>query len=143
MDPKVVKQIEDWWKRAGGIVQVMTPERHDSIFASVSHLPHILAYALVDMIAKEESAHEKLLMAGAGFRDFTRIASRTTGRWSYICLTNQPALSEELRKYRAALDDLQVAIDNKDAAKIEGCFENAMRNRRGLVFPPPTIRKTN
>lgn len=135
MDPKVVKQMEKWWGKIGSRVQVMSPEEHDEIFAAVSHLPHILAYALVDMISKEKNAHAKLTMAGAGFRDFTRIASSSPVMWRDICLTNKESISKQLQDYRKELDALQTAIDNSDAKAIEACFENAMRNRRGLVFP--------
>ena len=89
----------------------MTPEEHDRIFASVSHLPHVLAYALVDMIAKEPSAHVKLKLAGAGFRDFTRIAASSPVMWRDICISNRDAISEELRSYRKELDALQKYID--------------------------------
>ncbi|MCD8339031.1 MAG: prephenate dehydrogenase/arogenate dehydrogenase family protein [Burkholderiales bacterium] len=136
MDPKYVKAMEDWWTKAGGIVQTMSPEEHDSIFAAVSHLPHVLAYTLVDMIAREPRAQDKLQMAGAGFRDFTRIASSSPRMWRDICLTNQPAISAELKRFRQALDEVQQVIDAKDGDRIEAIFENAMRNRRGLVFPP-------
>lgn len=135
MDPKVVELITENWKKAGSKVQEMTPEEHDRIFASVSHLPHVLAYALVDMIAKEPSAHVKLKMAGAGFRDFTRIAASSPVMWRDICISNRDAISEELRSYRKELDALQKYIDEGDAQAIERVFENAMRNRRGLVFP--------
>lgn len=63
MDPKVVVFMEDAWRKAGARVQTMSPHQHDLTFASVSHLPHVLAYALVDMIAREENAQEKLKMA--------------------------------------------------------------------------------
>ena len=135
MDPKVVSFIEDCWTKAGAKIQTMKPEEHDAIFASVSHLPHVLAYALVDMIAKESNARAKLKMAGAGFRDFTRIASSSPVMWRDICLCNREAVSRELRRYREELARLQDLIDRADGPGIEAVFENAMRNRRGLVFP--------
>ena len=107
MDPKVVTFIEEAWRKAGARVQAMSPLQHDLTFASVSHLPHVLAYALVDMIAREENAQEKLKMAGAGFRDFTRIASSSPVMWRDICLSNREALSHELERYRASLVTLQ------------------------------------
>ena len=135
MDPKVVTFIEEAWRKAGARVQAMSPLQHDLTFASVSHLPHVLAYALVDMIAREENAQEKLKMAGAGFRDFTRIASSSSVMWRDICLSNREALSHELKRYRASLDTLQKYIDESDGKALESVFENAVRNRRGLVFP--------
>lgn len=134
MDPEVVQVLGKAWEAVGASVSSMTPELHDEVFASVSHLPHVLAFALVDMIAKEGNAAIKLGMAGAGFRDFTRIASSSPVMWRDICLTNGPAIAEELRRYRRSLDSLQEAIDKADAASLEACFENAMKNRRGLNF---------
>lgn len=134
MDPEVVQVLGKAWEAVGASVSSMTPELHDEVFASVSHLPHVLAFALVDMIAKEGNAAIKLGMAGAGFRDFTRIASSSPVMWRDICLTNGPAIAEELRRYRRSLDALQEAIDKADAASLEACFENAMKNRRGLNF---------
>lgn len=135
MDKAVVDKLEGWWKKVGSVVQRMTPEQHDEIFASVSHLPHVLAYGLVDMITKESDPNAKLKMAGAGFRDFTRIAASSPVMWRDICLTNREALSKELTRYRKELESLQTYIDLGDGKAIEACFENAMRNRRGLVFP--------
>lgn len=135
MDPDAVEFMENAWTKAGAKVQRMTPEFHDLVFASVSHLPHVLAYVLVDMIAKEENAQAKLGMAGAGFRDFTRIASSSPEMWRDICISNREAISGELRRYRAELEEMQKLIDSSDAKGIEKVFENAMRNRRGLVFP--------
>lgn len=135
MDQDAVNFIEEAWTKAGAKVQRMTPSEHDAIFASVSHLPHVLAYVLVDMIAKESNAQAKLSMAGAGFRDFTRIASSSPEMWRDICLSNREAISNELRRYRAALEKMQTLIDQSDARGMEEVFENAMRNRRGLVFP--------
>lgn len=135
MEPKHLAQMKAWWEAAGARVMEMSPQEHDEIFACVSHLPHILAYALVDMIAQEENAHAKLTMAGAGFRDFTRIASSSPIMWRDICLANKEAISNQLKLYRKKLDRVQELIDISDGKLIEACFENAMKNRRGLVFP--------
>ncbi len=142
MNPNVMRVIEEAWKKTGAVVQTMSPELHDDVFASVSHLPHVLAYALVDMIARESNAQIKLGMAGAGFRDFTRIASSSPVMWRDICLTNREAISQELQRYRYELDKLQRAIDDSDAEYIEACFDNAMRNRRGLVFTRKAEKRT-
>ena len=70
----------------------MTPEEHDAIFADVSHLPHVLAYALVDAMEKSPQAEEKFSFVGGGFRDFTRIAASSPAMWRDICLANRDAL---------------------------------------------------
>lgn len=134
-DADAVEFAENAWRAVGGNVQRMTAELHDEVFASVSHLPHLLSYALVDMIANEDLAKIKFSLAGAGFRDFTRIASSSPEMWRDICITNQAALSRELKLYRKHLEELQAALDQKDAKALEACFDNASRHRRSLVFP--------
>jgi prephenate dehydrogenase len=122
--------IEDLWRRIGASVVTMEAEEHDRVFAAVSHLPHLLAFALVARIASEPDGERKLGFAGAGFRDFTRIAASSPAMWRDVCLGNRAALSEELRGYRALLDELQRALDAGDAATLEATFELASRTRR-------------
>jgi prephenate dehydrogenase len=108
----------------------MTAEEHDRIFAAVSHLPHLLAFALVAAIAQEPDGARKLEFAGGGFRDFTRIAAASPVMWRDIAVANRAALSDELRSYRAMLDQLQAAVDAGDATALERVFELAARTRR-------------
>lgn len=125
-----VAQVEALWRAAGATVARMDADEHDRIFAAVSHLPHLLAFALVARIASEADGERKLEFAGAGFRDFTRIAASSPEMWRDISLANRAALSEELRGYRALLDELQRAVDAADAAAIERVFDLASRTRR-------------
>ncbi|MFN9574344.1 MAG: prephenate dehydrogenase [Betaproteobacteria bacterium] len=130
---EALARVEALWRAAGARVLRMGAEEHDRIFAAVSHLPHLLAFALVAAIASESDGAHKLGFAGAGFRDFTRIAAASPEMWRDVALANQPALSAELRHYRGWLERLQAAVDGRDAAALEAMFELASRTRRGQV----------
>jgi prephenate dehydrogenase len=122
--------VERIWQRLGCRVERMDPHEHDRVFAAVSHLPHLLAFALVARIAGEDDAARKLAKAGAGFRDFTRIAASSPTMWRDVCVANREALSVELAGYRALLDELQAALDAGDAEALEAVFTAAARCRR-------------
>ena len=125
-----VVRIERLWQRLGCRVERMDPNEHDRVFAAVSHLPHLLAFALVARIAREDDAERKLAKAGAGFRDFTRIAASSPTMWRDVCMANRDALSAELAGYRALLDELQGALDASDADTLEAVFSAAAECRR-------------
>jgi len=110
-------------------VMRMTPKRHDQVFAAVSHLPHALAFALVEMIAKRPDAQELFSFAGAGFRDFTRIAGSSPEMWRDICLANREALLNDLSAYQSALATLAEHIRSSDASSIEALFRDARTAR--------------
>lgn len=129
-DAQARASVESLWRRIGAQVVTMDPAEHDRVFAAVSHLPHLLAFALVARIASEPDGERKLGFAGAGFRDFTRIAASSPAMWRDVCLANRVALAEELRGYRALLDELQRAVDAADAAALEATFDLASHTRR-------------
>jgi prephenate dehydrogenase len=129
-DPQAVGEVESLWRAAGCRIEHMTPEEHDHVFASVSHLPHLLAFALVAQIAAEPDSERKFSLAGAGFRDFTRIAASSPAMWRDICLANRAAVSPQLAEYRALLERLQQALDIGDGDAIERVFADAARARR-------------
>jgi prephenate dehydrogenase len=103
------------------------------VFAAVSHLPHLLAYALVDDI--ERKPHSDLLFqyAASGFRDFTRIAGSSPEMWRDISLANQAALLTELDAYLAQLTRLRASLAAGDAAALEATYANAQRARRQWI----------
>jgi prephenate dehydrogenase len=123
-------QVEALWRAVGANVQRMDADEHDRIFAAISHLPHLLAFALVAQIAAEPDGARKLGFAGAGFRDFTRIAASSPTMWRDIALANRAALANELHGHRALLDRLQQALDAGDAATLEEIFTRAAQARR-------------
>lgn len=118
------------WQICGAEIFELTPEMHDQIFASVSHLPHLLSFALVDELANRKNAALYFDFAASGFRDFTRIAASHPEMWRDICLSNRHALMKELAEYQMALDQISVALANKDGKQLENIFHNARQARR-------------
>lgn len=124
-DADAVRRLEALWRAVGCRLERMTPEEHDSVFAAVSHLPHLLAFALVAQIAAQPGAKRKFALAGAGFRDFTRIAASSPAMWSDICVANRAALSEQLREHRRLLEHLQRALDEADGPALQRVFSQS------------------
>lgn len=120
-----IKLTEQLWQRCGANVSQMTAKTHDSIFAAVSHLPHLLAFALVDDIASRPNAAQLFGFAASGFRDFTRIAGSNPEMWRDISLANKDALLNELNAYEAELLTLKTLLQNEDAAGLQALFERA------------------
>ncbi len=128
-----IERVAAAWKACGAIIHRLTPQEHDQVFAAVSHLPHLLAYALVDDIANK--AHAALLFqyAASGFRDFTRIAGSSPEMWRDISLANQSALLTELDAYLAQLAKLRAQLAAGDGAALEGVYGNAQRARQQWI----------
>ena len=126
-----IDRVQSAWEACGAAVQRMQPQQHDEIFAAVSHLPHLLAYALVDHVAGHANAGQLFEHAAGGFRDFTRIASSHPEMWRDICIANRDALLRELSRYEATLARLRAILEREDAPALEALFERARaaRNR--------------
>lgn len=127
--PEAVASITRMWEAAGAEVEVMSVAHHDEVLAATSHLPHVLAFALVDALAKLDEKAEVFRYAAGGFRDFTRIASSDPTMWSDICAANSSALQSALGHFRQALDELSAAIEANDRNKLFTIFERAKRAR--------------
>ncbi len=124
-----VARVAAAWKACGAVIHQLTPQEHDTVFASVSHLPHLLAYALVDDIARKPHSALLFQYAASGFRDFTRIAGSSPEMWRDISLANQGALLGELDSYLAQLTGLRAMLAAGDGAAIETVYANAQRAR--------------
>jgi prephenate dehydrogenase len=124
-----VETIASLWTALGARVSRMTPEDHDGIFAAVSHLPHLLAYALVGDIAARADAAQLFGYAAGGFRDFTRIASSHPEMWRDICVANGDRLLQELALYEKKLKEVGEMLQRKDAAALERLFTDARAAR--------------
>ncbi|MBX9848772.1 MAG: prephenate dehydrogenase/arogenate dehydrogenase family protein [Rhodocyclaceae bacterium] len=133
--PFAIAIAEAAWTVCGGDVSVMTPAQHDAVFAAVSHLPHLLAFTLVDALAKRPDAAELFANAGAGFRDFTRIASSNPEMWRDICVANRSALIAEVDQYMTALLQARVLLAEADAEGLESTFANAREARNAWLEP--------
>lgn len=126
----------DMWIKAGANVTEMTASHHDQIFAAVSHLPHLLAFALVENLAMRPDAEELFAFAASGFRDFTRIAGSSPEMWRDISLANRNALIDELEAYQASLGALHALLENRDAKGLLTLFEKASHARNGWAALP-------
>jgi prephenate dehydrogenase len=120
--PQVVARVAAMWRATGAVVREMTPEQHDRVFASVSHLPHVLSFALVEQILNSPDAALKFSFAAGGFRDFTRIAASSPEMWRDVCVANRVALLDELDAYTAVLARLRTAIEAADGSALEAVF---------------------
>lgn len=117
------------WQACGAKVHVMSAAEHDAVFAAVSHLPHLLAFAYVDMVAGKDDAARCFDFAATGFRDFTRIAGSHPEMWRDISLANRDALLAELDGYRAALDRLHALLAAGDGEGLAEVFDTARAAR--------------
>lgn len=130
-DAAAVELMDAAWRACGAVVSRLSPDIHDRVLAAVSHLPHVLAYALVDRIAGDADPERLLAHAAGGFRDVTRIAASHPDIWRDVCLANGPALLAEIGLYRDALDRIAGMIERGDAAALDALFGRARDLRRG------------
>lgn len=126
---QALSKVRALWEATGANVSEMSAEAHDQIFAAVSHLPHLLAFALVDDLANRKNSQQLFDFAASGFRDFTRIAGSSPEMWRDISLANREALLSELEAYQSELKLLQKLLENKDGAGLEALFESASNAR--------------
>jgi prephenate dehydrogenase len=136
-----VERVAQAWRRCGAIIHRLSAQEHDRVFAAVSHLPHLLAYALVDEIANKPHADLLFQFAASGFRDFTRIAGSSPEMWRDISLANQTALLEELDAYMARLTVLRAHLAAGDGMAIEAVYANAQRARHNWIYAIETAEK--
>jgi prephenate dehydrogenase len=128
-DPPAVATVSTMWMQTGAEVVEMSVTHHDEILAATSHLPHILAYSLVDTLAKMAEKTEIFRFAAGGFRDFTRIASSDPQMWHDICLANRQAILQILAAFNNDLAQLTIAIQQQDSQAIATVFNRAKSAR--------------
>ena len=127
--PDDITTIAAMWQATGAQVYELSLNAHDAIFAAVSHLPHVLAYALMNHVADSELSADKFAMAGAGFRDFTRIAAASPEMWRDVCLNNKEAILQELDAYLNHAQQLRETIAHSDSATLLEHFTKASEKR--------------
>ena len=130
---EAVARVRAAWLAGGARVTVMTPDDHDRTLGVVSHLPHLLAFALVDLVAGRADAERLFGLAAGGFRDFTRIASSSPEMWRDICLANRDVLCEALADYRRELDGLATMLENGDTAALQQLLTRARDAREAWL----------
>jgi len=128
-----VDRVEWAWRHCGAEVTRMSVEHHDEVLAATSHLPHMLAFGLVDALARMKENEEIFRYAAGGFRDFTRIASSNPVMWRDICIANQQALGDMLERFAEELADLAATIRQGDGAHLLEIFERAKAARDRFV----------
>ena len=126
--------IQQMWELTGAEVVDMGVRHHDAVLAATSHLPHLLAYTLVDTLARLDDRAEIFRYAAGGFRDFTRIASSDPTMWRDICVANREQLLEMIALFNADLAQLAEAIRNDDPAALLATFQRAKRARDNLYL---------
>ncbi|WP_244815486.1 prephenate dehydrogenase/arogenate dehydrogenase family protein [Caballeronia sp. Lep1P3] len=142
-----VERIAAMWRATGAAVHRMSETQHDRVFASVSHLPHVLSFALVEQILEAPDAQLKFSFAAGGFRDFTRIAASSPEMWRDVCLANRAALLAELDAYTDVLARFRAAIDASDGAALEAAFARSRvarkewQERGGIRIPGDSAAK--
>jgi len=129
--PEAVARVQAAWQACGANIHRLTYAEHDAVFAAVSHLPHLLSFALVHDLAQRDNRDLLLSFAASGFRDFTRIAASSPEMWRDICLANREALLQELQLYIAELTQMSAALAAGDAARLEQTFRTARELRAG------------
>ncbi len=128
-DSGAVSLVRDMWLSTGAEVVDMDVDEHDAVLAATSHLPHILAYALVDALAQSDASEDIFRFAAGGFRDFTRIASSDPVMWRDISIANKRALLDTIDMYSASLSALREAVAAEDADGLLETFSRAKRAR--------------
>lgn len=130
--------VANVWQQCGAIPCYLNPNQHDQIFAAVSHLPHVLAYAMVNHIAEQPDADLRFHYAGSGFRDFTRIAGASPEMWRDISLANRDVLQKELEHYQAQLQRIATALQNEDGDQLLAMFNGAQTARQRWIKSIPS-----
>ena len=127
---EALEGVRGAWEAAGARVSLLAPEEHDRIFAAVSHLPHLLSFALVSEIVERPNAAELFGFAAGGFRDFTRIAASSPEMWRDVALQNREALLAELARYEARLAVFRELIEKGDGPGLQRLMSEARSARR-------------
>ena len=128
-----LKKIQSFWEQCGSDVSMMEVHRHDAILAATSHLPHVLAFTLVDMLGHQDEQSEIFNYAAGGFRDFTRIASSDPTMWRDICLANKNEIIPLLQQTKLQLDKIQCLLENNDGQQLFEIFAYANTARQRFL----------
>jgi prephenate dehydrogenase len=128
-----VRKIRQLWEHLGSVVSVMDVAHHDAVLGATSHLPHILAFALVDMLGQKDEQSEIFKYAAGGFKDFTRIASSDATMWRDICLANKTEIVPLLEQFKAELDKIQSLLTQDNAQQLFETFTYARQARQRFL----------
>ena len=135
-DPRALERVAALWRGLGASVVAMEPAWHDEVFATVSHLPHLVAYALMDAVLAMPRGEERLRFSAGGLRDFTRVAASHPRMWRDIFLMNRDQILKALTAYRAALEGLEAAIRGGDGDALMARLTQARLAREEITHRP-------
>jgi prephenate dehydrogenase len=135
-DPRALERVAALWHGVGASVIAMEPAWHDEVFAAVSHLPHLVAYALMDAVLAMPRGEERLRFSAGGLRDFTRVAASHPRMWRDIFLMNRDQILKALTAYRAALEGLEAAIRGGDGDALMARLSQARVAREEITHRP-------
>ena len=124
-----IASIQSMWQNVGANVDVMSAEEHDAILSATSHLPHMVAYNLVNYLSQRNDAQRIFKYAAGGFYDFTRIASSDPTMWSDICIENKDEIIKSIEGFIMSLNELKDKIENQDRQAIHSLFSSAQKSR--------------
>ena len=129
--PVAINTIKKMWEDVGANVDFMSSESHDELLGMTSHLPHMLAFSLVNYLVSQNPSAS--IYAAGGFKDFSRIASGDAVMWSDICLNNKAQIIKHIKNYQKTLDSLVSSIDNENNDELEAFFVNAKKTRDSWI----------
>jgi prephenate dehydrogenase len=142
-NPDLVQKATDVWAAIGAQVLRMTPENHDGAFAAVSHLPHMLAFAYFNSVARQPAGRDYLSLAGPGFRDFTRIAASDSTMWRDILMSNREEVLKQSLRFRHTLEAMEHALKSGNVEALEDMVRSASEARGNWQMnaaKPPSSR---
>ena len=132
-DAGACRTVADAWRRCGATVRVLDAARHDAILSAVSHLPHVIAFALMAELGARPESEQYLDLAGTGLRDLTRLASSHAGMWRDVCLANRDALRSDIARYRAQLDHIDALLAEREGDALRALFARARAARNAWI----------
>ncbi len=132
-NPQAVDKLSRFWQQIGSSVSVMSVEHHDTVLAATSHLPHLLAFALVGLLGRKDEQREIFRYAAGGFKDFSRIASSDPTMWLDICLANKQEIIPLLQQFKVELSNIEQALAADQAQQLFDTFTYARNARQRFL----------
>jgi len=135
--------LENFWKKIGSKVDIMDPKQHDYILSITSHIPHLIAYNIVNTTLDVQNQKESEIVkySAGGLRDFTRIAASNPIMWRDVFIQNKKNTSEMIDNFIKNLEDLKRAIENEDGKKLEEIFTRTRKMRKEIIKAGQDVEK--
>ncbi|PPD35731.1 MAG: prephenate dehydrogenase [Methylomonas sp.] len=132
-DARAVDKLKAFWQKIGSSVSIMSVEHHDTVLAATSHLPHILAFALVGLLGRKDEQREIFKYAAGGFKDFSRIASSDPTMWQDICLANKAEIIPLIQQFQTELSQIEQMLQQDQAQQLFDTFTYARNARQRFL----------